>query len=103
MRPTPPTAPWAVPPDGPLQHHRSGRSVSTDFNPDGALGASPLRPTTSSTAGGRKSDAEHRSMQRSARLKVCSPLQAHRSRHGCHHKAGYLWCRAGKRALLGMA
>ena len=64
------------PPNGPLQHHRSGRSASTD-SPDGALGISPLRPTTSNAAGGRKSDAEHRSMQRSARMKVHSPLQVH--------------------------
>lgn len=56
-------------PNGPLQHHRSGRSASMD-TPDGAPGSSPLRPTTSSTAGGRRSDAEQRSMQRSARMKV---------------------------------
>ena len=56
-------------PNGPLQHHRSGRSASID-NADGALGHSPLRPTSSNAAGGRTSDAEHRSMQRSARMKV---------------------------------
>ena len=57
--------------NGPLQHYRSGRPASADF-PEGALGPSPLRPSASGAAGGMTSDAEHRSMQRSARMKVRS-------------------------------
>ena len=58
-------------PNGPLQHYRSGRPASAEI-PEGALVPSPLRPTASSAAGGMASNAEHRSMQRSARMKVRS-------------------------------
>ena len=69
-------------PNGPLQHYRSGRGSSTD-NPDGAPGQSSLRQTASNAAGGMTSDAERRSMQRSARMKARSRLQLLCFRHAC--------------------
>ena len=69
-------------PNGPLQHYRSGRGSSTD-NPDGAPGQSSLRQTASNAAEGMTSDAERRSMQRSARMKARSRLQLLCFRHAC--------------------